>query len=148
MSEKKVRVSFPEWDKGVSAYNSRGEELPDPRPMEPPLDFSPPIPLSEEIRRLVSDERLRADLEANGIETFEEADDFDIPEDEPLQSPWEENFETGKVWTRDQEIRSGIVSEPDYNRAKELVARANEAIKAFEDKKKGSPTLPSEGKGQ
>lgn len=134
----KILQKCQEWARGLSGYNGRGEELPDPTPVELPVDFERPVPLAEEIRRLVRSEAIQAELRSKEIETFDEANDFDIPDD-PIdpETPWQD--EAGSVWTRESELAAGIVSEPDYVKAKELVARANKAIAEFEAKRKGAP---------
>lgn len=126
-----------EWARGLSGHTDKGEEVPDPRPMAMPLDWEAPVPIAEEIRRLVAGEAARLVAQADGVETFEEAEDFDIPDD-PVDpgTPWE-NDHVGKVWTREAEIRSGIVSEPDYLKAKEIVEKAKVAIAEYEAKKRG-----------
>lgn len=64
--------------------NERGQEIPDPTPIAPPVGFVKTKSLAEQIREMVRSERLRAEVEAQGMETFEEADDFDVEEDDPL----------------------------------------------------------------
>ena len=62
--------------------DEKGNEVPDPTPMEPPVGFVSQPPLREQIRQMVLSERLRLEAEAAGAETFEEADDFDVPDDQ------------------------------------------------------------------
>lgn len=68
-------------------------ETPDPRPMAVPVGFTAPPSLIEMIRTYV-----RRELSQNAVkhqaESFEEADDFDVPDD-PVDpsSPWELNFD-------------------------------------------------------
>lgn len=58
-----------------------GHELPDPTPVAPPVGYIKQPSMIEQVRNMVRSEHLRlAALEA-GQETFEEADDFDIPDD-------------------------------------------------------------------
>lgn len=74
--------------------NENGHEMPDPTPIEPPLNYKRTPSLAEQIREQIRSERLAMELEGTGAETFEEADDFDIPDD-PVDpsSPWEGNFD-------------------------------------------------------
>lgn len=66
----------------------------DPRPMAPPVGFKRQPSLSEQIRDMVRSERLRQEVEAAGVETFDEADDFYIEDDPPdPNTPYETNFE-------------------------------------------------------
>lgn len=69
-------------------YNERGEEIPDPTPIEVPVDFRAPPSLVDEIKRYVRAE-LSARADAAGEETFEEADDFWVDDDEHLSSEYE-----------------------------------------------------------
>lgn len=106
-------------------YNDRGEEIPDPRMIELPLGFDrPKILLADEIRRLIS-QGVQSELRERGIETFDEADDFNVPDDD-MSSPWEENFDSAHLWTRDAEIRAGIVENPSLEQiklAEDILAR-------------------------
>lgn len=74
-------------------YNERGHEILDPTPVEMPVRFQRPPTLQEQIKAFVKRELSEA-AEAQGVETFEEADDFDI-EDDPIDptTPWELNYE-------------------------------------------------------
>lgn len=56
------------------------KEVPDPTPVEMPLGYFRPEPLLETIRRLVQVESAYAEQE--GLESFEEADDFEVGEGE------------------------------------------------------------------
>ena len=120
------------WARGVSGHEN-GLEYPDPTPVEVPVGFKPPLSLAEEVARLVHNQKLQSDLSAAGADTFEEADDFDIP-DEDMSSPWEDEH-VGRAFNRENEIRAGIVDEPDYERAKQLVSKANKFIAEYEAKR-------------
>lgn len=74
--------------------NADGSENPDPTPLAPPIGYVKQPSLVERIREMVREAALAQQLAAQGVETFEEADDFDIPDD-PVDpdSPWEHNFE-------------------------------------------------------
>lgn len=74
--------------------NALGQEIIDPTPMAPPIGWKPQPSMIENIRNMVRSELLARAAEADGKETFEEADDFDI-EDDPADpnSPWENEFD-------------------------------------------------------
>lgn len=75
--------------------NEHGHEVPDPRPVARPLHVDVPETLAEMIQRMVRSQVSRQ-AEAVGFETFEDADDFDVGDDEELSSPYElsdSNFE-------------------------------------------------------
>lgn len=83
--------------------NADGHELVDSTPMAPPLGYKKQPTMVDHIRNMVKSEMLRREVEKAGAETFEEADDFDIPDD-PVDptTPFEEIFdppvdEKGKV---------------------------------------------------
>lgn len=97
----------------VCGYNDRGEEIPDPRPVELPVGFRPPKSLHDTMRDLLRNEEFRRSLEAKDMESFEEADDFEPDDPDPMarSTPYEKNFDPDHVFTREQEIRSGFVEE-------------------------------------
>lgn len=63
-------------------------EYPDPTPVEMPLGFKRPPTLQEEIQRIVRIQ-LSQQAQAEGFETFEEANDFEMDEDPDPLSPYE-----------------------------------------------------------
>lgn len=70
-------------------FTPEGLEILDQRPMEVPLGYERPLTLQEEIRRMIAVETSRAAEDA-GLESFEEADDFDVPDGEDdFVSPYE-----------------------------------------------------------
>lgn len=72
--------------------NERGELVPDPTPMAPPVGYRPQPSMVDIIRRqvqLASEEAKRA-----GAESLEEADDFDVDDDPELKSPYELDVES------------------------------------------------------
>lgn len=70
-----------------------GSEIPDPTPLTIPSGFRRPETLAEQVQRLVRTHVSRqAQLEGN--ESFEESEDFDVPDDSPDPStPFEEVFD-------------------------------------------------------
>ena len=118
----------------VSRMTPDGRELPDPTPMALPVGFERPESIQQLIRRLVTDPSIRADLEAQGEETFDEADDFNV-EDETFDpsSPYEESFDPLHTVSREQEIRSGQVKDRSFEEkqaAAEVLRKHSEALKA------------------
>lgn len=59
-------------------YNEKGEEIPDNTPVELPLGYHHPEELQDMIRRMVTDAAVLAAQEAAGVDTEEEADDFNV----------------------------------------------------------------------
>lgn len=75
-------------------HSAAGREIPDPVPLAPPVGWKKQPSLAEQIREMVRSEKLAQEAAAAGYETFEEADDFDIPDD-PVDptTPYERTFE-------------------------------------------------------
>lgn len=74
----------------MAKYNEKGEQIPDPTPVEVPLRFTRPAGFTEEVLRVMREEMSRRAQEA-GQESFEEADDFftDDDDDLPMTSQYE-----------------------------------------------------------
>lgn len=70
-------------------------EILDQKPLAIPVGFKKPETMEEILNRLIQN-RFR-DVELNGEETFEEADDFDCDDDFDPASPWEEVFDKDGV---------------------------------------------------
>jgi len=70
-----------------------GKEYPDPTPVAPPLGFIKQPTLAETMRQMIAGEALRRHARESGLETFEEADDFNVGDDYDPTSPYEETFE-------------------------------------------------------
>lgn len=83
-------------DDGVQAtagIRPDGKEEVDPTPLAPPAGYNAPPDLMTMIRTMIQSEEIRRKLAEEDMETFEEADDFEIPDDplDPL-TPYEEVF--------------------------------------------------------
>lgn len=68
--------------------NERGHEVPDPEPVAVPVRFQAPESLEDRIKRIIRAD-LSARAQAQGFETFEEADDFEVGDDYDPRSPHE-----------------------------------------------------------
>lgn len=75
--------------------DEHGYELMDSVPVAPPLGYKKQPSLADQIRDMVKGELLRREVEAQGKESFDEADDFDVDDDDTYDpsSPYEEVFE-------------------------------------------------------
>lgn len=82
----------------MAVLDDRGHEVLDATPVAMPVGWSRPPSLQDQVRRFVRQELSRQAAEA-GMETFEEADDFDVGDDFEPSSPWELTF--------DQEMQPG-----------------------------------------
>lgn len=63
-------------------YNDKGEQMPDQTPVELPLGYHHPESIQDMISRMVRDATLQQNLENEGFETEEEANDFDDSDDD------------------------------------------------------------------
>lgn len=79
--------------KPVQGLDTHGHEIPDPTPVEPPIGYVKQPSLAEQIRQAILSDRLKREAEEAGLETFEEADDFNVGDDYDPSSPYEETFE-------------------------------------------------------
>lgn len=77
----------------LAFLNVSGHEVPDPTIIDPPLGYSPQPDLMELMRRMIRNELVTA-TDALEVETFADADDFDV-DDDPVDysSPYEEYFD-------------------------------------------------------
>lgn len=80
---------------GAELQDDLGRELLDGTPMQPPVGYKRQPTMVEHIREMVRSERLAAEAAAAGFETFEEADDFNIADEdgEMPSSPHENEFD-------------------------------------------------------
>lgn len=98
-------------------YNERGEELPDDTPVEVPLHFRRPPSLQDSIKAMIRGEMSRQ-AALTGQESFEEADDFGVDDEEELVSPYEMSvMQEEKVLTKDAD--GDILDSRSNNGAKE-----------------------------
>lgn len=72
--------------------NDRGELIPDPVPMAPPIGYRP----QPDMMQMIRDQVRLASIEAErqGLETEDEADDFDVGDDPEIKSPYELDLES------------------------------------------------------
>lgn len=106
-----------------------------------PVDFHRPPTLQEQVRRMIRSERLAQQAAELGYETFEEAEDLDIPEDD-MRTPYELEFdpELGK------EVLPAQKAELDRARAefdREIMLRRKKAA-AKAAAKKAKKTEPKD----
>lgn len=80
----------------AARLNEHGHELLNPTPQAPPLGYKKQPSLSDQIRDMVRSEHLRQAAASAGMETFEEADDFDVDDDYDPTSPYEVDFDPGE----------------------------------------------------
>jgi len=116
----------------MAKLDSNGHEVLDPKPMALPVGYKTPEPIQSMIARLVRGELSRR-ASASGFETFEEAENFNVPDDMPdPTTPYEENFDpiTPFVAAREAELRHGAVKDIPEERKRE----ARSVWQRFKDK--------------
>lgn len=69
-------------------FDDRGRELPDSTPLAVPLNWKRPPSLQEMIKQHIRTE-MSLSAQDQGMESFEEADDFDVDEDPDPLSQYE-----------------------------------------------------------
>lgn len=72
----------------MAQFDEKGREILDPTPVAIPVAFSRPPSIAEQVQRLVRS-HLNAIAAEQGKESFEEADDFDVGDDDFPRSPHE-----------------------------------------------------------
>lgn len=131
MVKQAIQQEFPDFPKGKAILMPDGSEVLDPRPVALPVGFERPESIQEMIKRLVTDPLIREEMAASQIvDSFEDADDFNIPGDDPI-SPHEESFDPMHLGAREDEIRAGAAQD----RSLEEKAAAAELLKEYAAKK-------------
>lgn len=112
--------------------NDRGELIPDPTPMAPPIGYRP----QPDMMQMIRDQVRLASIEAarDGLETEDEADDFDVGDDPEIRSPYELDVES-EVPIKVLKARAEA-AQLDYMEAK------REAGLRMQSDASGNPMLP------
>lgn len=66
-----------------------GRRVMDDTPVELPSGYQAPLTLEQKMARIMRDQRILANLEAAGLESFDEADDFDVGDNDDDDYEWE-----------------------------------------------------------
>lgn len=118
-------------------HTKDGLEIPDPTPIEITVSERP-LTLAEQIARFCADPQLMKAAVNHGVDTFDEAEDFDVKDDgDDFISPYvqrEMGDEEPDVVTRLDEIRAGVVEDVPqdrHERAQDALRRAKSASKDF-----------------
>lgn len=135
--------------RGLSGYNELGEEVPDPRPVALPVGFTRPRSLQETMQHLLRNEEVRRALDAHGMDTFEEADDFAVEDDVDditRGSPYEQDFDPNGINARNQEIKAGFVEEIPLEKKQRAVYLTSEVRRRAQMAKQGPQEKPGKAK--
>lgn len=75
--------------------DEEGNEIVDSTPMQPPVGLKRPRDLMDSVRSLIRSEMFNRQMAAAGHETFEEADDFEVEDDDTYdpRTPYEVDFD-------------------------------------------------------
>jgi len=75
-----------------------GVEFPDPTPVALALKFKKPLSIQEQMMQMIRADDFRKALLNRDVETFEEADDFDVDDDsfDPT-TPYEQDFDNATI---------------------------------------------------
>lgn len=122
--------------------DENGHEVPDPRPMQIPAGFKRPETLQEQVQRLIRGEMSRRAAE-QGMETFEESEDFDIDDDamDP-RTPYEAIFDPvlGKEVTPQEMHERGHVYRERFLKAQaEYFAEQDRQAEIFRNPRRRAP---------
>jgi hypothetical protein len=69
--------------------NSKGQEVPDPVPLFVELGLEPEDPIEERIRRIVGSQMFATAAEKAGLETIDDANDFDVGGEDEILTGYE-----------------------------------------------------------
>lgn len=117
-----------------------GKELLDPTPMAPPIGYRRQPSLAEQIREAVRSEALRQALE-EGVETFEEADDFNVGDDFDPRTPYETEFDVPVSELQRRAAAEAAEADPEA----EATPPAPKDFKAPKGRARPENAPPSEG---
>ncbi|AXH74273.1 MAG: hypothetical protein [Microviridae sp.] len=73
----------------MAKYNSLNQQIPNKTPVEMPIGYERPESLSSMIARMIHSNELQRAAHKQGLETFEEADDFDGDDEGEMVSPYQ-----------------------------------------------------------
>lgn len=93
--------------------DDNGHEVLDPTPMAPPVGYRPQPTMVDHIRAQIRSAKLAEEAELAGLETFEEADDFDVDDDFDPSSPYEEMFDPAPPSRRFETAQELLNLRPD-----------------------------------
>lgn len=132
-----------------SRLNEAGEEVPDDQPIAVPAGFKVPETMEQMMRRLLRSPEFSRAADADDIDTFEDAEDFEIDDDtfDP-HSPYEEVFDPvlGRGITHKEYLDNRAVYEKRYEEAYDRAIKemqASEALRARAKRGAGVSPAPS-----
>lgn len=119
-------ISFKGLFKSKSGrHDTDGQEVLDSTPIALPVGFKRPETLAEQVARLVRSESFNSQMRSQGRESFDEANDFDFDDEDPL-TPYEADPELATV----QAANRGFIEERPIS-----VERKDELLSRYRRKK-------------
>jgi len=103
-------------------YDEKGRELPDDTPVSVPVGFKRPESIHEMIRRYVRSEQFAQKAQQAGVDTEEEANDFDIDDEE---DPAEKFLTRHEIASMAAEEYKELQGEKTWRKLKESVKGAD-----------------------
>lgn len=97
--DKNNRVD-PSTGEMVPVFDEHGRELPDPVPVAPPVGWYKQPDMFEHMRNMIRSENLRMAAEAAGLESEEDANDFEVEDEMFPRSHYEDEHD----WASPEEI--------------------------------------------
>ena len=99
--------SNPVWERFKSIFKN-GRRSMDDTPIELPAGYTAPLTLEQKMARIMRDQRVLARLEQEGLETFDEADDFNVGDDDDDDYVWENDPDFAAIAASEQETIAPI----------------------------------------
>lgn len=129
------------WKRKASQDPTTHYQPADPTPMAIPIGAKRPERLQDQIARLVRNHDIQRTLAAAGMETFQDADDFDI-EDDPIDptTPYESDFDHANIHAMDR----GVVRHPtseEIKNSKETLSRFRKKPKSDKQEELSTPPV-------
>lgn len=124
-------------------HTADGRELPDTTPIQ--VNMGRPLTIAEQLARFAASPDFAAAIRKRGMDTFDEADDFDVPDMEPDEraTPYEREFHGAEMPLRDAKTR---LDEINGGMTEEMPVERVEKVKKW-FKKPEKPASPAPGAG-
>lgn len=131
-------VVDPESGEVISSLDEEGREILDTTPIAPPVGFLEQPSMFEIVREMVRSEQFKAQMEAEGLESFEEADDFDVDDDFDPNTPYENDFDPSY-----QELKQAV-EEDRRSKAKSKSAAGDQPASGIQPTQSDGSAEPSD----
>lgn len=122
-------------------WTQNGEELPDPTPLAASVPITPQKTIHEKVLDVLRSERWNEMMRAQGMETFEEANDFEVGDEDDLPPSMYEQSDDGHFYAaRQGEIAGRMVEDPEMNaKQRDIMAKLDAHFNKPKEKKDDKP---------